>query len=965
METSPVFSSDLLKCVRLPKLTNEAASQLDSKIGAQRVEENIRTFKKIAALPSAFRENELRGLSQMQGKLQLGAAKRCLTPSKRIIINMSGATFPMTKQAVITTDTDSIGVIQAANKPISISPDSGFPENSSISTEAERQAKTTTSELFSSKMSATERLLDKWEININYNQPDDRALPSITLPDLHAGKAVSLVGNHFRSFSPNKTSLTAADTWKMSTSKAVKLDPLSERVAVTSVPVHTRKEDDMANDSVTDSFQLRKDYGKNLERNWYEQMQMKEKNQRDHKRYNHLVDTFNLDKTMDEFYKAFYSSGSDTDDDVSIHLPGVSAVSVRGENGKRMYGQETFKGADSDGDRALSDGDAPEPCASPFLRFASTDVLLGDSDEDSGSDIEIIMRDNQLVDRRIKYKSRRMRYRQETKYQRLYQDHNSGVGYSNGGYMSDVDLRAMRLKLIKSREDTKGYTETCTLSELKEEVMKALSRLNRTRKSDGKKKKKKTSKTKKEGLDQGGYGEHQGQSLYKRFLSEYGFLLDGYTPGGISGSDASSSESEESHTIDKVKCDLPGSSNIIASKYTCLTAVAKLKSNIVERTSDRERLRRDSNYSRRRISKDKQSESNISPPSPPVEKASVEQVAAPKKRCRLKRVLKSLMAQMEKISALLPASRKARHPGRRMSDPGVRCGKALLQQKVIREIKSDSSNRGRGGNAKRRRKAVNGRSTNLFPKVTLQGKIRPQESLHKFERRKILETPAEAGEESENLERCEDIDISVDPTTLRRTKSARWFRPGKDPAISLRALLKDLEFPAKEVKLQIFERKLQRQKRRKERSKVRQERLRLEDLARKERRQRDLASRLQYLIQQRESSQTENAKTNDTECSDEKAACLAATLKQSRGKRNTGQTDYSYLLKSPYVSACVSWQETSEPVKQLTTPYTDVYGHPLISSELFIEMKDCKYIRWPRQDQNIIDRLTELELETY
>ena len=174
------------------------------------------------------------------------------------------------------------------------------------------------------------------------------------------------------------------------------------------------------------SYKRRYEYGKNLEKNWFRSFirKHKTKSQKDSNSYN----TDRYDMRLDIFYspepvpdEEYEESDNDNiGDDVSMNCGGFSSATTK----------QQFK-RDS-------------------TRFMNAEKYNTDEELSSGSDIEIILKDDQLIQRKTKHKIRKKRKRQLERYTAFMP---AKMDSEKEGYeetevpLTDQEIRAIRLNL--------------------------------------------------------------------------------------------------------------------------------------------------------------------------------------------------------------------------------------------------------------------------------------------------------------------------------------------------------------------------------------------------------------------------------------------------------------------------------------------------------------------------------------
>ena len=176
------------------------------------------------------------------------------------------------------------------------------------------------------------------------------------------------------------------------------------------------------------SYKRRHEYGKNLEKNWFKSFMQKHKTklQNDTNSYNkHKYDMrldifYSPEPEPDEEYEE--SDNDNIDDDVSMHCGGYSSATT-----EQQFKKESVRSMN-----------------------AEEYTIKTDDELSSGSDIEIILKDDQLIQRKTKHKNRKKRKRQLKRYKAFMPAQMDIVkeGHEETEVtLTDQEIRAIRLNL--------------------------------------------------------------------------------------------------------------------------------------------------------------------------------------------------------------------------------------------------------------------------------------------------------------------------------------------------------------------------------------------------------------------------------------------------------------------------------------------------------------------------------------
>ena len=188
-------------------------------------------------------------------------------------------------------------------------------------------------------------------------------------------------------------------------------DPSTVTILDRQYPVHKE----------SSSFEKRKSYGRNLERNWF---------------------THNLKKSVpSEYFHLNLLSNSETD--FSLSQYGYSA-----------YSRETHRSTSPPLEGHVTNRKKYLTADDPNM-FVSTDVLVGEKgqlDESSSSDYETELRENNIVAKKTKHKMRKVRRQKYDQFRKRFEDEEySELELRRIAGLTEKQLRAMRLKLATPR----------------------------------------------------------------------------------------------------------------------------------------------------------------------------------------------------------------------------------------------------------------------------------------------------------------------------------------------------------------------------------------------------------------------------------------------------------------------------------------------------------------------------------
>ncbi|ESO89280.1 hypothetical protein LOTGIDRAFT_154376 [Lottia gigantea] len=240
------------------------------------------------------------------------------------------------------------------------------------------------------------------------------------------------LARNVRQTSPDAVSRSSSATRKENVTEDLRL---MVHGVVSSKPAD---EDPEVRKSEISSYAIRQQYGQHLEKNWYKSM-VREMN------------TKNKESVTQQSYpftpEMFYSPEPETDsgDEDAVKFSSEFRVVVQNSTVER-----SLSGYESE---AIVD-DEPISLKYQSTKFVSMDVLVSDQESGSESDIEFIMKNGGLLQKRVKNKMHAKRQRQMTRFEKLHakpdevSDEDDDYELEN---MTDKELRAMRLKLKKPK----------------------------------------------------------------------------------------------------------------------------------------------------------------------------------------------------------------------------------------------------------------------------------------------------------------------------------------------------------------------------------------------------------------------------------------------------------------------------------------------------------------------------------
>ena len=566
--------------------------------------------------------------------------------------------------------------------------------------------------------------------------------------------------------------------------------------------------DTLRREILGNTFKARKDYGSSLEKNWLRQ----HREERRKKRQQQAVDAFL--KANADITKGFDRAFDSHDDDINVN----------------EYDIEEYERCDS--------------------------VLVNYSDCDSDhSDLDIVMADGELCTREVQRKAARSRLRRERKFEILLAGNDSS-DEEKIQRMSDVDIRALRLRLQKKEDDDDSPFISQTAEQLMAEIQKLV--------ADSKKlkvKKKVRRRRRRRGSDDDSVSRNS-RALRARFMSEYSFLVD--SVGNIK-------ETTPFTTAKPPGTEQPEDGEVRVSETRRVLDDFKkivIDGIVIPSTTERDgqlELRHEMN----KLYND-------------------DQLSRPNSQTRLLSV-------------------------RRNSHSGV------MLEIPKHDHKYDN------GRRKSRRSRASKRTTSEVSQGTLR-----TETVH-GDREGIRESVGDDEVLQTTSPKLRDpVEIVREfRATSKRPSSAQRASPESDNGNDLHTLLAGVDFPAKDIKIQIAERKIRRR---------RQKALEAARRAAEEAARADLAKGL----------------TDEEEdvCPEELPEIPKVFVLPKYMRRPSELDIFKPLLRE-------------NPLERLLAPevkdYMDSEVIPYMS-DLFNEMRNCRYLRWNQRDQKIIQRMLELEI---
>lgn len=571
------------------------------------------------------------------------------------------------------------------------------------------------------------------------------------------------------------------------------------------------------------NFEIRKEYGKNLEQNWFKSFIQQTKTTKG--------DT--TDGNVDFHLEMFYSP--EPNEDGSVVSDTDDTCKVDSDDESKSNEMTTFE-------RKMN-------LLEMSTLFSSTDVLTGENNElerDTPSDIEIVLKKNELIQKKTKHKMRKKRRKKEKRCKAMVprETANEDVPLP---IMTDNELRAIRLNIKKKtpapvltgKRKFLQYANAIFVAVQFRKILANIRERNRKRRSR-KLKKKPRRVTWKQPSNQ--YAEYERSvtppTLKDTFMKEIGNKL-------LKDIDKLSIISENENVVAKNCVNEEQRRNKLQSKFALEANKASLE--------DVERLLTDTNR-------------------------------MPKKSNRIRINSAPLLSMPEGFLIEISENSKGR---RHDTKKAVRRTKSVMK-KNKRCTKSPNVSK---------RSCSSPKATSLFGRAS-----RSSQSTSCTHKDEIAKVKSIIFHRSQVLKRRH----SLDQEELKKCKE-----------IDLSELLRDIEIPAKDIRIQIIRRKIKKQRHRK-------------------------AEAINVAIP----SPEESDDSVDSESSSELEI-----------ESSSDCDEYSNTYTSPFVSAGVAWNRTT---KRPTWKSADVDRELSRVTRFFLEMKDCSYIRWTGINQAIISRLDEL-----
>ena len=588
-------------------------------------------------------------------------------------------------------------------------------------------------------------------------------------------------------------------------------------------------------------FDMRKDYGKNLERNWYMSFLQKARD----KNWRHEVDL-----RLEMFYSPeLYESEGESNDRKSLPDSARSHAVAQDIDAD----QEATQKVDS----------LAEATELPPEMFSSTDVLMGEKgelDRATPEDIEIILHENKLVERVTKHKMHKKRRRKEEQYKKLIlngklTEHRT----TDPRQLTDKELRARRLNLKKKttypklngKRRFRQVVNTIITAIYFSKMLKSIREKNRKERRERMKRLKKvTWRQKSKCTMQEEESQPDTPTMKEKFMTEIGEMLvkDVQRISLISNS-VSEERSEKEKTEQQ-------SSN----KETSLRRSSRFESVVNLCSTEDVHKSKFTGFGRRLRSK---SYSDVQTPGP----FFIEVRGKNKRRKR------------DHSKSVARRSRSSKRPDARFSvfassPPACTC-KPRREQPMQPSSRSQSQ--------------------------AHSHQAQPEE--------KVAKIKTVAFQRKDALRRR----MSLDESDFINKKE-----------LSLEELLDGINIPAKEIRIQIVRRKMKKK------------------LTRYRRMSIEKSPAIPPQIE-KESPQEKQESDSETE-----------------SESSSSDDEPNIYQRSPYVSACVSWNATAMRPRKPTWTVEDVEREVRRVTRLFLDMKDCGYIRWTSFHQAVIGRVNSI-----
>ena len=620
------------------------------------------------------------------------------------------------------------------------------------------------------------------------------------------------------------------------------------------------------------SYEKRKEYGRNMEKNWIKQVQEEKRKKKEACRTSNECKMNS--KQIDNLFRSLYSSGSEEED------MAIQPITVG------------FNNKEDEKDKSVATGDFDTP--GNLLRYASLDVLVSGSDQgwsSAQSDVEFLLREGELQQRRVKNKMRKRRQREYIKYLSQLSDPDSDTEEAEKHIKSlegltDTELRAVRLKLKKKERETDEDEQEMTNEDLREMARLTLARL--------KPKHKKKKKSKKQLQREFEAKQARMKEMIKqKFMTDYEKLLSEMNCNKFRRFSMDLTNAEPGFATKTFLMGFHRDMALLNILPGCFSGKFSMFRNLAPSATSLLRFQQLGHIY------EKNGEFVIRP-----------------------------------------------HPfvGRRRSDPGVDRPREIryykerphleaedindnVDKKTNKEKKLNKSelrsgqseeksrrNSERPGQSQENSRRNSERSESSISDITSESSQRESHAEQKEDVESLQGAKAPMEEAQEEEEKEEEVVISTN--IIRRTKSARNLRLLEEE-ITLYQVLEGINFPSKDIRIQVAMRRIRRQ---------REKRLNRERFG----------SNAVSDTTEESSIELDDISLPDVEEQKPETA-------RTKRKFITGWGLSNYGGDPPYTK-----EELDAEIPKL--------------SELFMEMKECRYIRWKRKDQAIINRIFELEM---
>ncbi|KAH3871774.1 hypothetical protein DPMN_034988 [Dreissena polymorpha] len=621
-------------------------------------------------------------------------------------------------------------------------------------------------------------------------------------------------------------------------------------------------------------YKLRHEYGKNLERNWFKNQMIKRQMKGTHG--NGSAGDGLYDLRLDIFYSPEPQSddevvGTDDgendthiEDDASIRCGAFSTATA-----EQRYKQRNTVGKGASLRKSLS------------LETCREEDEQAEDDDSSASDIEIVLKDNQLIQRKTKQKMKKKRQRQLERYRAFNSPEKEAVrenfDYSEPELpLTDPEIRALRLKL-KTKEKMRKLRGKRKFLQIANAVYafvifkRALLTIRKRKRLAIKKRAQTNAQM---------VARKMKQQQKQSELSEIG-------NGGVETYRPTLKDQFMKEVGQKLMFD-----------------IERLRIDIMDSSTDGEESDEDEHISQN------QGNSEEYPKREHVSGSSLSNKRTPSKF--EKEVKKISVNDLDNVHKKTKRKRSRRHRTRRRRH-SVPC-RAKPTEFIIEFPDKSRRRREQPGKTKEVRK----RSVSpVAPRCSCQ-KHRPdtQRSVSQIKMASCSHQPPARRKKMKT--------VTIQTDGLMRTHSLVDLR-NKRP-IELETLLKDIDIPAKGIRLQILARKFRRQRRKRQL-------IRLSPVRMPER----------YELPPEEKSHNEAVTT---------------------GTEDTEESDYDFVYGGPFVGSGVMWNQNSQNRKPTWTE-ADVDREVQRITRIFHEMKECRYLRLNGLNEAIINRLETLKRKDY